>query len=379
MISRADLEALIRRDPTPDGHVLSVYLDIDQSTSSNLNRGFEVKLRSWLRDLEASLEDRGARKELAGDAASVLSFASSYQPKGKTLVVFCDASERFFWQREVYAPLRQGVRWEDRPYVRPLQEALDEYERYGVILIDKSHARLFTVYLGEIEEHREAFSPAPVKHIKSPGTEHIRSQTHIQRTADMHLLWHVKNVAGIMEQLADQNAFDRLVLAGPVEATSELRHQLPERLSRRVVDVLHLPIDAPEQAVLQETQRVEREFERGYEERVIQELITAAAKGQQAVTGFEATLESLNEGRILRLVFAEGFARAGSECKNCRILALNLDGSCGYCGAELSTVEDLVDRVIQRVLDQGGRAEEVRERAAAELGTVGGIGALLRF
>ena len=33
-------------------------------------------------------------------------------------------------------PLRNRARWTDTPYVVPLMEILDEYERYGVVLFD---------------------------------------------------------------------------------------------------------------------------------------------------------------------------------------------------------------------------------------------------
>ncbi len=63
------------------------------------------------------------------------------------------------------------ARWEDTPYIAPLLEILDEYERYGVVLADKEQARLFTVFIGEIAEHYDAFAPAPVKHFKTTGTD----------------------------------------------------------------------------------------------------------------------------------------------------------------------------------------------------------------
>ena len=53
------------------------------------------------------------------------------------------------------------ARFENAPYLRPLIAALDEYARYGVVLMDKEKARFFTVYMGEIQEHEAVFDEVP--------------------------------------------------------------------------------------------------------------------------------------------------------------------------------------------------------------------------
>jgi hypothetical protein len=41
------------------------------------------------------------------------------------------------------------------PDLAPLLRLLDEHERYAVALVDKEKARLFSVFLGEIEVERQ--------------------------------------------------------------------------------------------------------------------------------------------------------------------------------------------------------------------------------
>jgi hypothetical protein len=45
------------------------------------------------------------------------------------LVIFCDQSEDLFQHIELNVRVRSVARWDDTPYVRPLVELLDEYER----------------------------------------------------------------------------------------------------------------------------------------------------------------------------------------------------------------------------------------------------------
>ena len=159
-LSRSDVELLTEREPRPESPVLSVYLDTDQSDEPNLKRGFEVVFKNMLRDELPEEKDR--QQELKDDAESVLRFLADYRNTRRSLVVFCDASEGFFWIRQLSVNVRSLLRWEETPYVRPLLELIDEHERYGVILTDRGKARLFTIFLGEIEEDKEVFAEADV-------------------------------------------------------------------------------------------------------------------------------------------------------------------------------------------------------------------------
>lgn len=378
MVSRRDLEALRQRQAKPDSPVLSVYLDTDQSKAVNVNRAFEVVLKNMLREVEQPL-DKSSKEEFQADAERVLRFLEDYRKPKNGLVIFCDASENFFWLQELGVSLRDGAWWHETPFLRPLIELVDEHERYGVVLTDREHARLFTVFLGEIEEHREAFAEADVKHIKSPGTDHLLSQMNIQRKADEHAHWHLERVAELMSRLANIHEFDRLILAGPVKAAGELYGLLPKALRVRVVREIHLPVDANEAQVLEETLKIEEEVERRREADLIERLITAAAKKEKAVLGIDETLLALQGGRVWQLVYAEGFTARGAQCTNCEALLAKLTGPCVYCGKAMRVLDDLIETAAERVVDMEGKVEQVRGSAAARFRDAGSIGAFLRF
>lgn len=358
--------------------MLSVYLDVDQSNAANLNREFEAALKTRLRAIESGLP-AAEREGFAADVARVTRFVAGYHPHARSLIVFCDDSAGLFWSGELRVALATDVRYEPAPWVRPLVEVFDEYERYGVIVVDKERARVFTVFLGEIEEERDAFAAAEVRHKNASGTDHLRSQMHFQRQDEMHVRRHLKRVAELTDELARLYAFDRLVLAGPVTATSELHRLLPKRLRGRVVGTLRLPIDARADEVLRETLALEQAVEREEEKTLIEQLVTAAAKGNGGTMGLGPTLVALQEGRIWRLVYADGFSSPGGECVSCRALFSGSGTACGYCGGQLRPVADLVARAIERVAETSGRVELVRGEAANRLLEAGGMGALLRF
>jgi peptide chain release factor subunit 1 len=380
MVSKEEMRVLIGRGGKPGHRVLSVYLDVDQSRETNRNRKFEVTLGNLLRELEQNFGDGFEREEFAANADHIRNFVSDYRPAARSLVIFCDVLGDFFWYRELNVPLRSETRWSESCYLRPLLEMLDEFERCGVILADRAQARLFTVHLGEIVEHGESFAPGEVKVVKTPGRDHIRSDMRFQHKADQFAHRHLKRVAELTVELADRHSFDRLLLAGPVEASSQLHHLLPKQWQSRVVASLNLPVEADQHTVLAATRRVSEEAERNGEIRLVEGLISDAARAEQrAVTGLDATLRALRLGRIWQLVYADGFAPSGSRCINCATLFGEMPESCAYCNAIVWPVDDLVELAAQRVVVRGGKVEQVRGEMAARLSEAGGIGAFLKF
>ena len=232
--------------------------------------------------------------------------------------------------------------------------------------------------MGEIEEYHEALAEADVTRFKGPGRDHILSQTRHQRRADTCALWHLKQVAEIMDGVAERLAFDRLVLAGPVEAINEVYRQLSKALRAKVIGTIALAIDANDQKVLAETLKLMKTAERTGEMEIVEQLIDAAEKQEQATIGLDQTLAAVQAGRVRQLVYAEGWAASGSSCSNCSSLTGNGEHICGYCGAVLHVVNDLLGRAARRVAAMGGVVEQVQGDAAARLQEAGGIGAFLR-
>jgi peptide chain release factor subunit 1 len=380
MITRAELEELLQYPSKPDNNVLSVYLDVDQGKAENLNRGFAVRLKNLLREVEAGL-DEGQKAHFREDVARLNAFIAEYSPQGRWLAVFCDASQDYFWQRSLRVPLKDSARWQPKPYLRPLIEARDEYERCGVVLTDRSHARLFTVYLNEVAEHEGAFAELDVRRFDASGKDRILSQMSHQRKSDSHARAHLKHVAEITERTADKEGFDRLVVAGHTEAVHELERLLSERLRKRYIGTLALPVTAASQQVLDETLGIESNYERKEEKELVETLLTIARKNNNAVLGLKDTLRAAVEGRIHRLVYTQGYEAPGSECPQCATLLTSENGQvCPHCGAALVPLSDVIEPLVQLAAKTGDGVEQVREEAAGLLRhEAGGIGAFLRF
>jgi peptide subunit release factor 1 (eRF1) len=360
------------------GRVLSVYLDVDQSKAANLNRGFDRAFEAKIQDIERTFGAEYERRDFGACLAEVRKLLSTYEPHGRGLIVFAKSAGPI-WFRELNVPVSTDVRWTEGAYVQPFVEALDEFETYAVVLADRARARIFTVKLGTMEKHAEIYALAGVRHLKTAGTDHLCSQSHNQRKADEHSLSHLKRVVALVENTARFNPFDRLVLAGTTEVTSELFRLLPKSLRRKVIASAVIASNAPAREILEETLTIERRAQRAEEMKKAEALLTAAAKGEKAVTTLSETLDALNENRVRELVYSEGFTTGGGGCDGCHTVFPREEIYCESCSLLVKPVHALIEFAVAGALAQGSSIEQFRGDAAEKLRSVGGIGAFLRF
>lgn len=381
MVPEQDLSILLNHKPSKNEPVLSVYLDVDQSRAANLNRGFETALHDQLRKLEADLPGNVAGGRYAHCAKAVQEFVCRYRPSGKTLVVFAGASNGVFAHHTLDTSSETGVHWGARPFVRPLLEAMGEFDRYGVVLISRSQARLITVSSGGIEERAPIVASEDIHQFDKSGKDRMRSQMIFQHKASEHVRHHLRRVATALDGFATEERLLRIVLGGAHEVVSELQKMLSERVRRRVVGEVSLAVDAPWQEVARESAKVVATWERDQENSLVDTLITAAAKKAKAVTGLPGVVDAAMDGRIHRLVYANGLhpdrvqwehaAYAfGKKMPSGRNKPVFVPGS----------PDELLDWLAVKAACSGGSVEDVRGDAAERLKMeADGIGAFLRF
>ena len=370
MLSWDQIERLVRFDGGRR-RVLSVYLNLQPANQQIYRVEFD--------DLVKQTSDRLAkpeRKELTREVERVHEwFDGVVKPRGLGLIMF-SCTPRELWLTDcVPVAVRNRLAFEARPDIAGVLELTDDYERFAVALVSKDKARLFTVFAGAMEKI-DAFKDFVPTRTDAGGAR----QSHVQRHHDMHVLWHLKKVVEQLSALRRRRNFDRLIIAGPVEATTELQQLLPHALKTRVAAVMRADADATNQQILEKALEIERRIEADAEERLLNEVMEMAGAGGRATRGVGPTLEALWIGDVRVLLMADSVKLSGSECSNCRYLQRGSARNCTICGASSYAVHDLGHRVAGRTLEQRGRVEIVHGRAAEHLSTAGeGFAAFLRF
>jgi hypothetical protein len=366
------LERLRVLDP-PGGRVLSAYFD----TSSGRVQGqaYLLSYRDQCKALREALPPGELPAFEAAAAQAERYLTRELVPGQPGTAVFAAGEPSYF--TVVALPQRplESLHWGARPDLGPLQAVLDNYERVAVLLFDKERARLFTVYLGAIEEQRELLDVVPGK--QATGGWFALAQSRYARHHEVHVLRHAQHTVAALTELLRTRPFDRLLLAGPAEALALLRAHLPRPLKSRLAGTLRLELFANEAEVLQATLAAAENLERQSEVAAVQELIEATSTPRVAL-GLEDTLVALSEDRVHRLFLADTFDGMGGTCAVCARLVAGAD-TCPVCGARKLLPGQLREQVIERALAQGAGVETVSGEAAKLLRRCDGIGAWTRF
>jgi peptide subunit release factor 1 (eRF1) len=135
---------------------------------------------------------------------------------------------------------------------------------------------------------------------------------------------------------------------------------------------------APDE-ILRRARSVLERAEREQETHAVAQVLEAHGL-QQGALGLSAVAEAAAAGQIL-VLFADADQRpSGFVCSQCELLLPELNGGlCPACSGSVRAVPDLIEHLAERVLQQGGRFEEVRGTAAELLDPFGGVAALLRY
>ena len=374
MISKQDLERLRQRDGNGNP-VLSVFLDM--SVNSDNKRTHNVFL-SQKKGQFAELQGAGAssQPEAIGAAFDRVDewLGSGYTEENRGVAIFAEIGGDWFEALQFPVTVQNRVVIAERPLIAPLAQVLESYHHHGVVLLDREHVRVLSVYLGtlldEIEVRKE---PIPTNsHVQAGGY----SQKRYQKRKAEEMRHFFKEFAEEVETFVRRHRPDDLVILGTEENVAKFREFLPEPLQGMIVYTGQMWVDEPASQVMSgiepylsaERERESQEILGILRERVEQDYLATA--------GFQSTLSALQEGKVDTLVIAEDQDRDGARCTQCGFLFGRNVESCPYDGSSTTPGVNVVDEAIRMAEAQGAEVQFVPAAAVEDLR---GVGALLRF
>jgi stalled ribosome rescue protein Dom34 len=356
-------------------YTLTIYLDIDQNKQANRKRGFVVQAEAMVKDLKAR-QKKSDRLDTA--CRQALGLTRDLRPKGKAALIVVHPETKLKALHQVELAFPASIHWRRGAFLRPVVEAMDENERYAVVLTDNKRARFFTVHMGEIAEHDDLISDTTAR-TRSLGADQMRSQKRRDQRHSDELASHAKRVIDALHDLALRGPYDRLIIGGTPKAAGQLARLLPSRMRGKLVDTVSMRVGGSHREVLNKILAVQEKMERDREKVLVEGVLAELHDRGKAVAGFAPVLDAVNQGRVWTLVYGKGFTAKGGECGSCNAYSPHAKGPCVYCGEEVHALPQCVDRVTQTVLEMGGKVEVVDGDAKKQLTKPGGIAAMLRY
>ena len=373
MLSREELRdiAKLRNEGT---YFVSLYLNVNPMT--NVKDNYVIHVKNMLRQTAEKL-DKTVLKKVKADIAKIESYILSNKRVFKKGLVILSSQERKFWKEyHLAVPFRNEIIVDGTPYVKPLLDILDNYQRCAILLVDRESARFFLVHLGEIEEYTEVHTDDVPRRHKKGGWFSLAEKSY-ERHIDYHVGLHLKDVLKELESFLSGEYVGRMIIGGSEEAVSKVRTMLSQGIAEKVIGTFQAEMFANSKEILKKADPLIEAYEKKKETEDIEELLTKAMKNENAVLGIENVLNAIQEGRVMKLIILQDFKQAGLSCKHCNYLSVQDIASCPFCKGDMLDAKYLADLVAQKAVEQGAFVEVASENR--KLREAGSIGAFLRF
>jgi len=375
---------LIHSLPQIPSPVLTAYLNLNPADPRNQGHppGYIIYLKSRGRVI-AGRVPREERKHADAQFKRVEAFLRNRRPAQKGVVIF--AGPKTWHVVPLQVQVEDELHW-GAPSLTQLLWLLDEHQPCGVVFTDRSGARFFRFWLGEIEEQKKQqykidVSQWRAKHIMPPSNPRMQKTRGSQRDAfeqriEAQFARFYRETAERVRTWAGREKLQPVFLAGPNEVVEPVWSELPRDFQQRADvikgDLSHLSIAALQDRLTPDVER----WKRRQEMDVVQHMIEQR-NGRRAVVGIDATLRRLQEGMARELVVARGLGGKLRQCMKCGWVDRSADRTCAACGGErrVAALRAIVPELARRY---SVPVEVVAGEAGRVLREFEGIGAWLR-
>ena len=374
MITRQDLERLIDRGS--DGKpVLSLFLDMSvNETNKRTHRVFLSQKRAQMEELGPAAEQVSDAEMEAALARATEWLESEFDEANKGVVIYTQVGGDWLEALQFPVAVQNRLVIAARPVVGPLAQVLEGYRHHGVILLDREHVRLMSVYLGNVlDEFTVRGDPLPVpSHVQAGGY----SQMRFQRRKAEEMRHFFKEFAREVEEFTAGFQPDDLVLLGTPENTAKFCEFLPEPILDRIVYTGPMAVDSSTPEVLARLEPHLREAQDRSEAEVLAQVRDRVAHDYLAIAGVQGTLTALQEGKVDTLVLASNQRRDGRRCGQCGFVFARTLETCPYDG---STALESVEVMEEMVRMAEGQGVPIAFAEPGQVEDLKGAAALLRF
>lgn len=378
-VKATGLDSILNYIPTGKP-VVSVYLLVDRLRVTK--KAYETRLNSMIAGSREKLEadasfDRKQKKEIFEIFERVKSFVNDKfrADSTRTLVIF--SSGDGLWEEfRIPIIMRSRIIIDPKPHTQSIRSLINNSKRYGILLINREKAQIYSVYLGGINEYLAAFiSDVPSK-VNFRSQAVLREKKLLGRLEEkLHHFFKLVNDKTM--ELFKEKKFDYLILGGRKEIIPDFSNYLHSYLQSRHIGNIDAEPDSNVSLISEKANGVIDEFETETKNGLIGRLIDEYNPNGMGVLGIDAIIKALLIEQIKILIYDRQFTHNGYICESCRYLTIEHKDKCPYCGGVPVFYNDIVDEIVEDALNQGCEIVDIEKNEG--LSEAGNIGAVLRY
>jgi hypothetical protein len=303
----------------------------------------------------------------------VLKWLEEHQvEEGQGLCVFASYVLEFVQGYSIPHKVQNGLRLGPTPYIRPLAELQEEYQKFVLVAADNKETQIYLVAADTAELKDEVKG-----HVKNRVKKGGWSQKRYARRREKELFNYAKDVVGALEQLNREESFDRIILLGSQETMKEIEEELGNDLKEKLVGNKRVDLNSGTDELVDHAYELffqeERESERDLWHRIKDEYFS----NNLAAVGAEDVLMAILNGRVDSIVINRDAKIKGTLCRECENISANQQEICGYCNKNDVLEIDLVNELVRHAELTGAYVNFVD--TISGLSRVGEVAALLRY
>jgi len=226
--------------------VVSVYLMVDGSRV--IKKDYQTKLNSMVVATREKIEadtnlDRSQKKEVSETLEKVKAYINDkFRADSTSTIVIFSSGDGLWEEFRIPIIMRSKIIVDPKPYTQNIRSLINNSKRYGVLLLNREKAQIYSIYLGEVNQYLAAFiSDVPSK-VNFRSQAAFREKKILGRLEEK-LNHFFKQVNDKAMELFKEKKFDYLILAGRREIIpkftnylhSYLQSKTGSRLNQRMI------------------------------------------------------------------------------------------------------------------------------------------------
>ncbi len=377
MITRDNIRELASFD-SGDGCAVSFFYQ-PAPPKDKSHREEAILLKDLVRDALRDAEKQGRNGCAKADLERILETAERLHGNGGRAKAIFASARNNFWREFDLPPRLTATRVfvNKHFHLRPLTAIADVLPRLLIVLVDKTKARFFELWLDEIHElENHRMTNEISRRGRSDGFAGYEAG-HAERHVENEAMHFYKEVSDRMKLLYEAG-YERFLIGCRDETWPEIDPHLHSYIKQRFVGHFSAdPATATANQVREEAERLYDQFRMKRRAGLVREVVGQEKRNSRGAVGLKNVLDALEKGEIQTLLVSTTFSAPASECTNCGHIDANVSETCSACGRKTRELEDVADRLLASAVKNNIEIIHMHDDPA--FAATGGVAALLRF